>query len=121
VVEIPTPAAPSRATSTEALQQALTALDEGRYEAAATSAVEAMRLDPLASEAYAVAGRAAVALGDDVAALEPLRKAVFLQPGCAEAHFTLAGVLQRTGQPAAAAASYRAAGAAVVTTDAGWS
>jgi Tfp pilus assembly protein PilF len=100
------------------LQQALVALDEGRYEEAAEKAREAMRVDPLVAEAYAVAGRAAAALGDDAAALEPLRKAVFLEPGCAEAHFTLAGVLQRTGQSAAAAAAYRAAGAAVVTTNA---
>jgi chemotaxis protein methyltransferase CheR len=114
------PAKPQRvaAPQGQALGLALAALDDGRYEAAAEQALLAMRADPLAAEAYAVAGRAAVALGHDTEALEPLRKAVFLEPGCAEAHFTLAGVLQRTGQPAAAAAAYRAAGAAVITTDA---
>jgi chemotaxis protein methyltransferase CheR len=114
------PAKPQRvaAPQGQALGLALAALDDGRYEAAAEQALLATRADPLAAEAYAVAGRAAVALGHDTEALEPLRKAVFLEPGCAEAHFTLAGVLQRTGQPAAAAAAYRAAGAAVITTDA---
>lgn len=118
VVEIPAPKTQRQTSHTEVLQQALVALDEGRYEEAAEKAREAMRADPLVAEAYAVAGRAVAALGDDVAALEPLRKAVFLEPGCAEAHFTLAGVLQRTDQAAAAAAAYRAAGAAVVTTNA---
>jgi chemotaxis protein methyltransferase CheR len=118
VVEISAPKPQLRTSHAEALQRAVAALDEGRYDVADEQARQAIRLDPLVAEAYAVAGRAAVAVGNDVAALEPLRKAVFLEPGCAEAHFTLAGVLQRTGQAAAAAASYRAAGAAVVTTNA---
>jgi chemotaxis protein methyltransferase CheR len=118
VVEISAPKPQKRTSHAEALKRAISALDEGRYDVADEQARQAIRLDPLVAEAYAVAGRAAVAVGDDVAALEPLRKAVFLEPGCAEAHFTLAGVLQRTGQAAAAAASYRAAGAAVVTTNA---
>jgi chemotaxis protein methyltransferase CheR len=94
------------------------ALREGRYQEALDLADHALVLDPLAVEAHAVAGRAAVALGSDDQALEPLRKAVYLDPGCAEAHFTLAGVLARSGQPASAAAAYRAAAAAVPTTPA---
>jgi chemotaxis protein methyltransferase CheR len=94
------------------------ALREGRYQEALDLADHALAQDPLAVEAYAVAGRAAVALGSDDQALEPLRKAVYLDPGCAEAHFTLAGVLARSGQPSAAAAAYRAAAVAVPTTPA---
>lgn len=117
VVRIPAPVRVPDAS--EMLLAAQAALDEGRYVEALDHARAAIRRDSLRADSYAIAGRAAVALGDDASALEPLRKGVFLQPGCAEAHFTLAGVLDRMGQHRAAAASYRAAGAAVITTDAG--
>jgi chemotaxis protein methyltransferase CheR len=105
------------AAPTRALEAAEAALLAGQYDEAMRTAQRAIDLDALTIPAYAIAGRAAVALGDDDAALSPLRKAVFLEPGCAEAHFTLAGVLARAGQHAAAAASYRAAANAVPTTE----
>jgi chemotaxis protein methyltransferase CheR len=107
----------ARAAPTRALEAAEAALLAGQYDEAMRTAQRAIDLDALTIPAYAVAGRAAVALGDDDAALSPLRKAVFLEPGCAEAHFTLAGVLARAGQHSAAAASYRAAANAVPTTE----
>lgn len=100
------------------VEQAQVALDAGGYEEALRCAREALTRDPLLADAYAIAGRACVALGDDPGAMDFLRKAVFLQSGCAEVHFTLAGVLQRMGQHQASANAYRAAGAAVTTTDA---
>jgi chemotaxis protein methyltransferase CheR len=118
VVRATPTATPEQAPASQELAGAEEALLAGRYVEALERAQRAIALDPLAIEGYALAGRAAVALGDDRAALGPLRKAVFLEPGCAEAHFTLAGVLARAGQHAAASAAYRAAAAAVPTTSA---
>jgi chemotaxis protein methyltransferase CheR len=119
----PVPPQVPRQVSTQAneravrsIERAEQALADARYRDAYEAARDAAIADSLAVAAYAVAGRAAVALGDDDAAIGPLRKAVFLEPGCAEAHFMLAGVLSRDGQHRAAAAAYRAAGQAVATT-----
>jgi hypothetical protein len=48
-------------------------------------------------------------LGRDGDAVEPLRKAVYLDPTAGHAHFMLAGSLARLGQNGQAAVSYRAA------------
>jgi hypothetical protein len=45
--------------------------------------------------------------------VDPLRKAVYLDPTAGDAHFLLAGALSRLGQHAPAAVSYRAAAAAL--------
>jgi hypothetical protein len=52
-------------------------------------------------------------LGLDTQAVDPLRKAVYLDPTAGHAHFLLAGALSRVGQPGPAAASYRAAARAL--------
>ena len=70
-----------------------------------------MRADPLLAPAYVVLGRARSTLGEDAAAVDPLRKAVYLDPTAGDAHFLLAGALSRLGQHGAAAVSYRAAAA----------
>jgi hypothetical protein len=56
-----------------------------------------------------VLGRAQSSLGEDAAAVEPLRKALYLDPAAGDAHFLLAGSLARLGQHGSAAVSYRAA------------
>jgi len=49
----------------------------------------------------------------DTQALDPLRKAVYLDPTAGHAHFLLAGALSRIGQPGPAGVSYRAAARAL--------
>ena len=58
-------------------------------------------------------GQARSTLGEDAAALDPLRKAVYLDPAAGHAHFLLGGALSRLGQHGAAAVSYRAAAASL--------
>ena len=57
-------------------------------------------------------------LGEDSAAVDSLRKAVYLDPTAGDAHFLLAGALARLGHHGAAAVSYRAAAASLGRTDA---
>ncbi len=102
------PAAPSPA---DRLAEAAALLASGDYDAAARGAEQALLGDPLLAAAYVVLGRARTALGHDEAAIETLRKAVYLVPGAGEAHLLLAGALARLGQHAAAAVAYRAAAA----------
>ena len=81
----------------------------GDYAAAAALAGQAAQGDPLRADACYVRGLSLVEAGDDRGALVELRKAVYLQPGSGLAHFLLAGVLDRCGDPAAAAREYAAA------------
>ncbi len=84
-------------------------LAAGRYpEAAALAAAEVVH-DPLSVEAYVIQGRALSNTGDDLAALDMLRKAVFLDPSAGHAHFLLASTLSRLGDSGAAALSFAAA------------
>ena len=66
------------------------------------AAEAAVRADPLLAPAYVVLGQARSTLGEDAAAVDPLRKAVYLDPTAGHAHFLLAGALARLG-PASAA------------------
>ena len=61
------------------------------------------------ADAHYLLGRALVESGLDDQALPALRRAVYLAPYSGLAHFLLAGVLARCGDPAAAAREYRAA------------
>ena len=88
-------------------------LRAGDYRSAAGQAETAVRADPLLAAAYIVLGRARATLGQDQAAVAPLRKAVYLDPTAGDAHFLLGGALARLGRFSAAAASYRAAAATV--------
>jgi hypothetical protein len=56
-----------------------------------------------------VLGHARSTLGLDTQAVDPLRKAVYLDPTAGHAHFLLGSALSRVGQHGAAAVSYRAA------------
>ncbi len=115
----PAPSHPGSTSASIALSTAQTLLRAGDYPGAVAAADSALRGDPLLPAAYVLLGRAHTALGDDVAAVDPLRKAVYLAPGRGDAHFLLAGALARLGQHATAAASYRAAAASLGRLDAG--
>jgi chemotaxis protein methyltransferase CheR len=95
------------------LDEARGQLATGDYEAAARAAADAVAADPLLSAAYVVLGQARCTLGQDADAIDPLRKAVYLDPAAGQAHFLLAGALARLGQHGPAAVSYRAAARAV--------
>lgn len=58
-------------------------------------------------ESYLLVAMAAEARGDDAAAAEALRRALRLEPGLAQAHAALVGVLARLGLPEAAARARR--------------
>ena len=91
------------------VEQARSALASGRYADAAQLAAEATAQEPLRAEAFYLRGLALVDLGRDEDALVELRKAVYLEPERGFAHFLLAGVLDRLGQPVLAARAYGAA------------
>ena len=102
----PVPAAVGQPSHTDA---ALAALAAGDYPSAARHAQTALETDALLPAAYVALGQARTALGQDAGAVDPLRKAVYLDPAAGHAHFLLAGALARLGQHQAAAVSYRAA------------
>ena len=85
------------------------ALAEGRYNDAARLAERLTVVEPLIADGHYLRGLALVDLGRDADALVDLRKAVYLDPHDGLAHFLLAGVLARLGDPSAAAREYRAA------------
>ena len=92
------------------------ALAQGRYEDALRCAATVIDAEPLSHVGHVLAARAHMAMGQDGAALGRLRKAVYLNSCCAEAHFLLADVLMRLDQRGLAAASYRAAAGSVLST-----
>ena len=96
-----------------AVDAALAALAAGDYPSAARHAQAALEADALLPTAYVALGQARTALGQDAGAVDPLRKAVYLDPAAGHAHFLLAGALARLGQHQAAAVSYRAAAQAL--------
>jgi tetratricopeptide (TPR) repeat protein len=95
------------------LTAAREALASGDYREAARVAEAATATDALNPEGYVVLGHARSTLGLDAQAVDPLRKAVYLDPGAGHAHFLLGGALSRLGLPRPAAASYRAAARAL--------
>jgi chemotaxis protein methyltransferase CheR len=95
------------------LAVARAAFAAGDYGKAARVAEAATESDPLNAEGYVVLGHARSTLGQDAQAVDPLRKAVYLDPAAGHAHFLLAGALSRMGQHGPAAVSYRAAAGAL--------
>ncbi|MFN2537262.1 MAG: CheR family methyltransferase [Mycobacteriales bacterium] len=91
------------------VQQARSALAAGLYAEAAQLAADASVQAPLRAEAFYLRGLALVDLGRDEDALVELRKAVYLEPERGFAHFLLAGIMDRLGQPVLAARAYGAA------------
>jgi chemotaxis protein methyltransferase CheR len=92
-----------------ALGEARAALAAGDYEGATRAGAAAVQEESLQPVAYVVLGRALTATGQDAAAADVLRKAVYLDPTAGDAHFLLAGALSRQGLHGSAAVSYRAA------------
>lgn len=104
------PASPTVvALSPDRLEEARSSLQCGRYEEAARLAALVAADAPLLADAYYVRGVALASLGRDPEALTDLRKAVYLEPSDGFAHFLLAGVLSRLGDPLAARREYAAA------------
>jgi Flp pilus assembly protein TadD len=93
----------------EDLLKARDALSAGRYDEAATLAERATAAHPLLVEGYIIEGRALSNQGDDDGAIVALRKAVFLDPTAAHAHFLLATTLASVGDPAGASLSFASA------------
>ncbi|MEO8105760.1 MAG: CheR family methyltransferase [Actinomycetes bacterium] len=93
----------------EDLAKAREALHAGQYAEAASLAERATAAQPMLVEGYIIEGRALSNQGDDDGAIAALRKAVFLDPAAAHAHFLLATTLARVGDPGGAALSFAAA------------
>jgi tetratricopeptide (TPR) repeat protein len=93
----------------EDVLRARNALNLGHYAEAATLAERATAANPLLVDGYIIEGRALSNQGDDDGALAALRKAVFLDPSAAHAHFLLATTLARVGDPNGAALSFASA------------
>jgi chemotaxis protein methyltransferase CheR len=87
------------------------AVAAGQYAEAVDVAADVTTATPLRADAHYLQGLALTNLGRDAEALVALRKAVYLDPQLGFAHFLLAGALERSGEPRAAARSYRAAAA----------
>ena len=111
----PRSSAPVETSVEELLAEAFSALAEGAYDRAAQAAAAATAVNSLLAPAYLVLGEAHGALGEDSKAVTALRKAVYLEPQHAHAHFLLAVSLARLGQRAPAAAAYRAAAKSLVS------
>jgi chemotaxis protein methyltransferase CheR len=93
------------------LRAVRSAVAAGRYAEAVDVAADVTTATPLRADAHYLQGLALTNLGRDAEALVALRKAVYLDPQQGFAHFLLAGALERSGEPRAAARSYRAASA----------
>ena len=102
-------AAPAPPAPLEDLAKARDALRAGQYAEAASLAERATAAQPMLVEGYIIEGRALSNQGDDDGAIAALRKAVFLDPAAAHAHFLLATTLARVGDPGGAAVSFASA------------
>jgi chemotaxis protein methyltransferase CheR len=98
--------APPRAGAIDAAQAAF---DTGAYSQAAALACDVLAVDPVSSAAYLLLGHARLNQGDNPGAVEPLQRAVFLDPLAGHAHFLLAVALSAAGRHKQAAPAYRAA------------
>jgi chemotaxis protein methyltransferase CheR len=85
------------------------AFDAGAYDEAARLADGALVDDPVSASAYLILGHSRLNLGQAAEAVEPLQRAVFLDPLAGHAHFLLAVALSAAGRGAQAAPAYRAA------------
>ena len=97
---------PRSAPSVDAAQAAF---DTGSYDLAASIAQAVLEIDGISSAAYLLLGHARLNQGDNAGAVEPLQRAVFLDPLAGHAHFLLAVALSSVGRTKQAAPAYRAA------------
>jgi chemotaxis protein methyltransferase CheR len=98
--------APAARTPIDAAQAAF---DTGAYAQAAELAAAVLTADPVSSPAYLLLGHSRLNQGDNEGAVEPLQRAVFLDPLAGHAHFLLAVALSAVGRTKQAAPAYRAA------------
>jgi len=91
------------------IDSAQAAFDTGAYALAAQLATDTLALDPVSSAAYLLLGHARLNQGDNSGAVEPLQRAVYLDPSAGHAHFLLAVALSAMGRSKQAAPAYRAA------------
>jgi len=103
------PAQPLVPAPLQDLLKAREALNAGNYAEAASLAERATAAHPLLVDGYIIEGRALSNQGDDDGAIAALRKAVFLDPTAAHAHFLLATTLARVGDPGGASLSFASA------------
>ena len=109
------PSQPARGPTAEPVAAAATveaaqaAFDSGAYVQAAQLASDVLAVDAVNSAAYLLLGHARLNQGDNAGAVEPLQRAVFLDPLAGHAHFLLAVALSSIGRRKQAAPAYRAA------------
>jgi len=114
---VPVPAAPaSVAAAAPDVAPLEVTLDEirehllgGAYETAVQAAESLSQREPMSAEAHYLQAVALVDLGRDRAALEPLRRAVYLAPRSPLPQFLLGTVLARLGHRGAATGAFAAA------------
>jgi Flp pilus assembly protein TadD len=75
-------------------------LNSSRLEDAKSRFQAALKSNPRYGEALFGLGKTEIALNSPAAAVEPLRKAIELDPGYAEAHFVLGTALRQSGHAA---------------------
>jgi chemotaxis protein methyltransferase CheR len=97
------------AASAPSVEAAQAAFDTGSYDLAASIAQAVLEIDGISSAAYLLLGHARLNQGDNAGAVEPLQRAVFLDPLAGHAHFLLAVALSSVGRTKQAAPAYRAA------------
>lgn len=105
----PQPAAKAPTVEAPTVEAAQAAFDSGAYVQAAQLASEVLAIDAVSSAAYLLLGHARLNQGDNAGAVEPLQRAVFLDPLAGHAHFLLAVALSSVGRRKQAAPAYRAA------------
>ena len=81
----------------------------GHYVEALELADRAIATDPLLVDAYVLRGYLLSTLGRDIDAVDPLRKALFLNPAAGHVHFLLGAALRRLDDRPAALRAFRAA------------
>jgi Flp pilus assembly protein TadD len=109
--------APDPAPLAVALGEIRQHLLRGAYESAVAAAEKLAVREPMSADAHYLHAVALVDLGRDRAALQPLRRAVYLAPGLALPQFVLGTVLARLGHPEAAGGAFAAAEYALRTSE----
>jgi chemotaxis protein methyltransferase CheR len=105
----PARASGARTTAKDPVGAAQAAFDSGAYDEAARLAGVLLETDPVNAQAYLILGHARLNKGEPATAVEPLQRAVFLDPLAGHAHFLLAVALSAAGRSVQAAPAYRAA------------
>jgi chemotaxis protein methyltransferase CheR len=99
----------SRHGGVDPVAAAQAAFDAGSYDEAAKLAAQVLVADPVSAPAYLILGHSRLNKGEPASAVEPLQRAVFLDPLAGHAHFLLAVALSAAGRAEQAAPAYRAA------------